>query len=890
MKLIGTIVLILLLPVPLFSQSPTGNLEGWILDSNGAPIVGANVTVTSPELQGMRGASTDDRGFFRLLALPSGRYTAKVRHVSYQAATFEQVQIWLSKTTTLPEVKLQQSSVQVAEVVISGERPLVDPTSAMSGGNLPLDKFDDLPLDRNYRSIASLLPGANQSYYGDEVNIAGATGVENRYFINGNDVTDEFNGVGGTNLPYNFIREIEVKTGGFEPEYKGSLGGIVNVVTYSGGNDFSGQVFGFTTNSALSGGQRLAANVAPKGSSSQYDFGLAIGGPIVRDRLWFFAAYDPTSRNEDVRLPGLGYYPDQTKTQSFAGKLSWRATDALDITATVLGDPSTRKAVNSEFWGHHTGLTVASADPFLEDLTTGGYSVQIDAKDVLNPGLLLQGSLSWTIGDRKYMPSTAGGAAEPFFYDAVTGTSSGGTGERVNIRTTIPEARFSCTALLDNHAVKAGVEYREVLLDNTNTFSRILENSDTDYERLDVNQSGKIKNYVPSAYLQDSWSVSRNVRVTGGVRWDALYLIASTGNLATRVLPPVQPRIGVVFMPGSDQSHKLFASFGRYAEDLMLYASTLYQIDSSYQLITQFDHDPRVNPSGGVVPWNPYSVLPPGVQNLKGQYYDEFTLGCEQLLTDDMKIAVKGTYRILKEAIDDAEVSPPGSGQYILGNPGEGALSDYPHPRREYSALEVSVERSWGSTFSLLASYVLSRNYGNYLGLYYQEFGAAFPNAGPQFDYLALLDNNSTGLLPNDRTHVFKLNGSYRFDFGLTCAASFFWESGTPLSDYAANYGGGWNWVSNLVPRGSAGRLPSLWDLNFRLAYSPAFWTHAPLKPRLIMDFYHLGSQRQVVEQDELHYFDVDANGTPVDPSPTYGLPLRFQPPMSVRLGMEVSF
>jgi hypothetical protein len=312
---------------------------------------------------------------------------------------------------------------------------------------------------------------------------------------------------------------------------------------------------------------------------------------------------------------------------------------------------------------------------------------------------------------------------------------------------------------------------------------------------------------------------------------------------------------------------------------------------SSYRVrFGSFSHDPRQNPAGGDTILNGVATLPPGVLDLSGQYYDEATLGYEQLLAQGLKITLKGTYRKLREAIDDAEEPPLGSGQWILGNPGEGPLSDYPHPRRDYLAFEVAVERSWGRTFNLLASYVLSRNYGNWLGLYYQEDGIAVPNAGPQFDYLALLSRNATGPLPNDRTHVFKLNAAYRFDFGLTCAASFLWETGTPLSEYAGNYGGGGNWVTNLVPRGSAGRLPSLWDLNVRFAYTPSFLYVARLRPRFIVDVFHLGSQRQVTEQDELHYLDTDENGNPVDPSATYGLPMKFQPPMSVRLGMEVSF
>jgi hypothetical protein len=109
------------------------------------------------------------------------------------------------------------------------------------------------------------------------------------------------------------------------------------------------------------------------------------------------------------------------------------------------------------------------------------------------------------------------------------------------------------------------------------------------------------------------------------------------------------------------------------------------------------------------------------------------------------------------------------------------------------------------------------------------------------------------------------------------------------LSEFSGSHGGT-VWVVNLVPRGSAGRLPSLWDLNMRFAYGMPFWNFGQLRPRLILDLFHVASQKQVVMQDQLHYNDLDASGNPVFPNPSYGMPTKFQPPMSVRLGMEVNF
>ena len=140
----------------------------------------------------------------------------------------------LGSTTSLGTIVLQQQSIETEEIIISGNKTLIDPTSTEYGGTLRSKDFENLPLDRDYKSIVALLPLANTSYFGDQVNFAGATGFENKYFIDGMDVSYGFNSGTGTNLPYNFIKDIEVKTGGYEAEYKSSLGGIINVITNSG--------------------------------------------------------------------------------------------------------------------------------------------------------------------------------------------------------------------------------------------------------------------------------------------------------------------------------------------------------------------------------------------------------------------------------------------------------------------------------------------------------------------------------------------------------------------------------------------------------------------------------------------------------------------------------
>jgi hypothetical protein len=134
-------------------------------------------------------------------------------------------------------------------------------------------------------------------------------------------------------------------------------------------------------------------------------------------------------------------------------------------------------------------------------------------------------------------------------------------------------------------------------------------------------------------------------------------------------------------------------------------------------------------------------------------------------LTSWLKLTSRGIYRTLREIIEDSE-APAGSGHFYFANPGRSPLDEFPHPKREYLAFELSVETSSNKSFNILVSYILSHNSGNYAGMFWQDYGVALPVTG-QFDYLDIM-NNTTGLLPNDRTHMFKVNDLSIY-LGLSC-------------------------------------------------------------------------------------------------------------------------
>jgi hypothetical protein len=858
------------------SQQVTGNLEGRTLDSLQQPLDAVNVLVAGPAVQGVHGTSSDAFGYFHIFALPPGSYTVNLSRTGYRQAAYENVAIQLGTTTGLGEIRLQPKTQELPEIVVSVERSSIDPVSTRIGGNLNAEEFRDLPLDRNYRTMITLLPQANQSFLGDGANVAGATGLENKFYIDGVDVTDSYIGVSSTDLPYNLSKEIEVKAGGYEAEYRSALGSVVNVITYSGGNDFHGQAFGFFTSDGFTRHPRQGPLDPTPRSFSQYDMGISIGGPLVRDVLWFSAAYNPTYEWKDAEISGAGIFRDKKRSEIFAGKITWRASEKARLVLSIFGDPLKRDGVLAGGLG-----IVGNPDPFLSDVRGGGINYSLYGNFAPNDVVLLEAYVSTLTRETKKSAATERGRNEIAFINTETGVTSGGFASFADDHRYGTTLDFRGTMNSGTHTFKAGLAYKEVGVAINEETRSLLRFSDTSYSERFIYGRGSVRNRVPSMFVQDSWQVSERLRANVGIRWDGQFLVGSDGKVDQRILTQWQPRVGLIYLPGGSGDQKISASFGRFYQELGMAVSTLYLFSSGGFSNIRYKHDPRVDPSGGTTKIGYNAAIQPEDRDLKGQHFDEFSLGYERLVSANLKAGVRGVYRTLREAIEDCYVSEKHN--YFFGNPGRGVLSAFPKARREYGALVFTLEKSRTEHFSFLASYVLSRSYGNYGGLFDGDYHATAPNLGASFEILETL-HNATGLLPNNRTHVFKFSGAYHFDFGLTVGGSASWQSGTPLNEFGGTPS---EYLGLLRQRGTVGTTPAIWDLNVRFAYDLGLGT---LKPRLIVDVFHVGSVQKPVDFDQIHYFSVDENGNQIYPNPTYGAATTFQPPMSVRLGLEVNF
>ena len=406
------------------AQEVTGDLRFSVRDSLGESIPGVNAAVTGAELQGVRGTVSDGAGRCVILALPPGLISVRLSHPAYHSVVFENVRIQLGKTTSLGDIALIQLVHDMPEIVVSIDRAEIDASSTTYGSNLRPADVDFLPLERNYKEMIAMLPLSNFSYYGDGMNIGGSTGYENKYVVDGVDVTDPLIQTSGTNLPYNFIREVEVKAGGYEADGRSALGGVLNVVTYSGTNELRGSVFGFYTSNRFGGDRRVGLSDPTQGGFSSFDFGFGLGGPIVRDQLWFFAAYNPTFTRRDVDVPGYGISVDQTIVHSLAAKLTWSATDRLNLVMTATGDPTRQQAV-----GRGVGVPprdVTTSDSYFMDVGSGGFNLSLNATYTLAQNFLLEGLFARVNYRATGDPSTERGRTEPYFVDYQANVWSGG--------------------------------------------------------------------------------------------------------------------------------------------------------------------------------------------------------------------------------------------------------------------------------------------------------------------------------------------------------------------------------------------------------------------------------------------------------------------------------
>ena len=348
------LVVIMAAPVLVAQTATTGAIEGTVVDSSGAPLPGVTLEITSPSMQGTKTEVTDANGHFRFSLLTPGNYNLTSTLAGFSPTRQSNIVVGLSRTTTLD---VRMSAAVSEQITVTAAAPVVDVSSNTSGANVTAQTMQSLPLGRSYVAAVQVAPGTSSDATGPTV--YGSSGAENQYIIDGLNTTAVRDGTQGKAVNMDFIQEVEVKTGGMPAEYGRLTGGAINAITKSGGNQFSGDLFGFDSpksfraNNTTFGDRSSTSSSVTEQNANLWDYGVDLGGYFVKDRLWFFGAYDRQDRtdtstriNRAINLPNYqlpigAALNTATKSNLYAGKLTLRLTENQNLAASLFGDPRT---------------------------------------------------------------------------------------------------------------------------------------------------------------------------------------------------------------------------------------------------------------------------------------------------------------------------------------------------------------------------------------------------------------------------------------------------------------------------------------------------------------------------------------------------------------------
>jgi outer membrane receptor protein involved in Fe transport len=313
----------LLAATPAWAQQTSGNLTGQITDESKAAVPGATVTATNTATGFTRVSTSDGEGTYRLTALPVGTYTLTVELAGFRTISREGTVINVGTSIEI-DFSLSVASVQET-VTVSGESPLIEATSSSVGGVVDVGRIESLPLNgRQFANLAATIPGVSLGFHSDPTKstqfspqIGGGNGRNVNYQIDGGDNNDDT--VGGLLqlFPLEAIQEFNFVTSRYKAEYGRSNGGVMNIVTKSGTNNLRGSWFTLLRDdsmNSLTETERLGGS--EKQDYRRYQYGGSVGGPIVRNKVHYFGAFERTQQDTFQIVNTEGLFPGEDGTFS----------------------------------------------------------------------------------------------------------------------------------------------------------------------------------------------------------------------------------------------------------------------------------------------------------------------------------------------------------------------------------------------------------------------------------------------------------------------------------------------------------------------------------------------------------------------------------------------
>ena len=394
------VMLALLITWPVTAQEQRGAIEGVIRDTSGAVLPGVSVEARSRNGAAVTAVS-DETGTYRFPSLAPGDYAVTANLQGFAPGKNDAVRVALGQ---VKKVDFNLSLQGLSEAVqVTAESPLVDVRQSARQTNIRAEQVDLLPKGRDFTTLVTQAPGANNESKSGGLSIDGASASENRYIIDGIETTNLQSGVSGKNVIADFVEEVQVKSSGYTAEFGGATGGVINVITKSGTNNWRGNALFNFQSDALEGERRPTLRLQltnsnaseyvnyPSDEYTRMEPGFALGGPILRDRTWFFGAYQPALTTTDRNVSASSSGNPSANTQAVEQKAQVQYATG-NLTAQFSDALRGRVAFNNS-WSRTTGLLPAlnGSDPagtnYGKTSTFPNYSVSGNMDWVATPNL-----------------------------------------------------------------------------------------------------------------------------------------------------------------------------------------------------------------------------------------------------------------------------------------------------------------------------------------------------------------------------------------------------------------------------------------------------------------------------------------------------------------------
>jgi len=776
-------------------ETTTGSIGGQVTDEQGGVLPGVTVVVNAP--QGTQNFVTDDQGRFFAPFLTPGTYVVRAELQGFRAAEQRNVEVRLGQRA---ELNLKLTVGGVTETVqVTGSRAIVDTTNTTVGANIDSQMLARIPVNRTLADTMYLAPGVSSGGGTGRSNpsMSGASGLENQYLVDGVNITNPgYGGLGaysivlgslGTGVTFDFIQEVQVKTGGYEAQYGQATGGVVTVVTKSGTNNMRGTLFGYAqpsrlqssfTQIALSPTRSEAVNVTGTQAS---DAGVEVGGPVWKNRLFYFAAVDPQRNTTTLIAPagsalsGLGEQDRERRILAYSTKATWQAAPGHRIDASFFGDPG-NGPMGPQRRSSLLGETTAAfsrLDHF------GGHNQTVRYNGVLRPTWLLEAA---------YARSTNGVSEIPSLnqYQYISGSIiTGGIGYFENNTGKNEQLQAFGTNIVNwrgQHQIRYGVQNERIDYDNIVNYTGptfTLSNGQTTVTgasvslvepldpvfgqiyrvtRASLNNVRQTRQDYLSFFAQDVWQVGHNITIRPGVRYEQQKLI---GDVATYTFDGNwAPRVGATWDPTGGRM-KLFANYGwffaKVPNDLAARALSadagVTRADYFYPALTRPVPD-GVSAAGTTVHLRfaglNASTFDP---DARSTYSTETLLGGEWEAAPGLSLGARYIRRRYGRVLEDVGTAPLvayllapaslASVEYFVTNPDTGtpvtnslaAPISFDNAVHEYDSVELEANRRFASGWSIQSSYRWSRLWGDFEGFFRNDNGQSDPGITSLFDF-----------------------------------------------------------------------------------------------------------------------------------------------------------